>query len=583
MSVRPPMQQTTMGHVTADGAPGGAYRVVRRIASGSLSTVHLVEGSTERGMERFAVKRLLPRLAGDPARVAAFRRHAELGMRGLPQHIAVVTSAADRAVPQIAMPYIEGTDLQTLVDRSRALGIDPRPYALPLFVEALKSLQALHDGQWDTSNACPLVHQAPTARHILVHADATTRLTDLALAMGPTVPRLEVCDELLRPAEMAPEQSYAPDFLDGRCDLFIVGIALWELMTGARLFQAATRDESLNRMLRAAIAVPSEAGAGTKALDRVCKRALERTRGERYPIALEMAHELSSAAAKAGLFARQEQVIGWVSDLVEREIPGSDSGARAPEGRRALRSTLLGYGPPSDGGDGPSANRAQSSRPPPYPSHGRSVPPSLAFATEPSAPRVLQAYIRSDAHELEQSPQRSRNASWLRPQYVFLAACLLAATLFVARARRSIERESTRISANVGLRPPGDTLDAADRAEAPPSGASEILTRDPEPTIPSMPEPALTADAPPAEAPEDPSAGALLPAVDPPPSPPASPTSPGAVHDKPVEPTLASRAPRVRSSRTPTPAPSPAWSGGGPLFSPAPAARTQEALPENPY
>src|SRR5205085_2682547 len=126
-------------------------------------------------------------------------------------------------------------DLRSLLLRPASRGLKGLRCLIPLYAQVLDALELLHSGRWKVGGE-PLVHQAPSARRILVMRDGTTRLTDLTHVMGAGMPRLDSCEERLRADEMAPEQALAPTHVDPRCDLFIVGIGLWQALTGRSLF-----------------------------------------------------------------------------------------------------------------------------------------------------------------------------------------------------------------------------------------------------------------------------------------------------------------------------------------------------------
>jgi hypothetical protein len=151
---------------------------------------------------------------------------------------------------------------------------------------------------------------------VLIGEDGVARLFDLTHAIGTGFSVAARRSLRLSPAEMAPEQVLAPMHVDARCDLFIVGTVLWRALTGQPLFEHAQREEALSQLLRKPILAPSEAGSvAGKRFDRICLRALARSRAERYASAAEMARELKVEAERAELFASREEIASLVRTL----------------------------------------------------------------------------------------------------------------------------------------------------------------------------------------------------------------------------------------------------------------------------
>jgi serine/threonine protein kinase len=260
--------------------------------------------------------------------------------------IASLASAPQRRITYVdnertylVMSPIEGASLATLLSRSRAHGTDPTRFVTTIVCEVLTELQALHDGSWSESGE-PLVHRAPHARHIMVGKDGHACLIDFTSALGVSFPHTKLSDERFRPEEMAPEQALAPANVDARCDIFIMGVVLWEALTGQQLFAAPTVDAALHNLLRSAIVLPSEAGARShRTFDRVCMGALARSRAERTSSAAELAAQLRDEATRAGLLATQDEVGRWVTSLLAQDIP-----AISLPRRPTMSRTLTGIG-----------------------------------------------------------------------------------------------------------------------------------------------------------------------------------------------------------------------------------------------
>ncbi|MET0286485.1 MAG: serine/threonine-protein kinase [Polyangiales bacterium] len=345
MSVQPPTDRHAGWSADVGGETLGPFSLVDEIARGELASVWRVrpiEG--ESGTAPLVVKRLHRQHARNPEYRSALEREAELAAGFRAQGFVTALRFERTPEPYAVMEYVEGQNLAVLLANARRHDAESARFALPLIVDTLNALEQLHRGQ---SAHGSLVHQAPVARHILAGVDGSARLIDFTLAMGPAIARAPLCDHRLQPVEMAPEQVLAPTMVDARADIFIVGVTLWEMLTGQRLFDGKNPLESQRRMLSGTIGAPSEASKGVpQAFDRVCRRALARPRGERYPTAQEMAAELRDEAMRVGLWAEPAEVGAWVRTTKElgrtapRTVPREYARSEAAQ-------TMMGIGGPN--------------------------------------------------------------------------------------------------------------------------------------------------------------------------------------------------------------------------------------------
>jgi hypothetical protein len=316
----------------------GPYTLSSIIASGSLATIHRAQlapiGGAEGGV--CAVKRLQRHHLDDAELRALLLATGRAAMTVSTPDVVRTLVVHEDPEPFLVMEYIDGANLHELMRTAASPHL--ARLALPVLLDVLDGLQALHQPRSGSGNAAGLVHGAPCARHIVVGRDGLGRLLDLSHAIGPELPWSPRRDERLIPSEMAPEQALAPAHVDVRCDLFIVGSVLWQVLTGHNLFESGDARASLQSMLRKPIPSPSEAGATAgRDFDRICLRALQRSRADRYGSAAEMAAALRDAMQRAGLAATREEIGGLVSSVATRA-------SRARVGTlTATRTTTFGF------------------------------------------------------------------------------------------------------------------------------------------------------------------------------------------------------------------------------------------------
>jgi serine/threonine protein kinase len=196
------------------------YRVVQTIGQGSAGTIFLARDPQG---ELVAVKVLHPRLAGDAIPVKRFLR--EGGVCAQLQHPNLVRSldaGEKNGTYYMVMEYIPGETLAALFERR---GRFPEEEAVQIILALASALKVIHDAK--------LVHRDVKPSNVLMNADGAPKLGDLGLAKELVASDLTRPNQSLgTPIYMAPEQFFNAQQVDGRCDIYALGIMLYALTTG---------------------------------------------------------------------------------------------------------------------------------------------------------------------------------------------------------------------------------------------------------------------------------------------------------------------------------------------------------------
>src|SRR5215831_8092279 len=233
-----------------DGIPFGNYRLLRRLARGGMAEVFLATQKGPEGFERpIAIKRILPHLVEELEFVEMFMDEARLAARLAHPNIAHIYEfgkAADYYF--IAMEYVDGPSVADLCRSAHERPV-PLEHATRIAAETCAGLHYAHQHG--------VVHRDVSPQNILVSVDGAVKLVDFGIAkathqMNRTRPGV-IKGKF---AYMSPEQVEGKP-LDGRSDVFNVGIVLYELVTGVPLFR---RDDapSAMRQIRAGQLIPPE-------------------------------------------------------------------------------------------------------------------------------------------------------------------------------------------------------------------------------------------------------------------------------------------------------------------------------------
>lgn len=276
---------------------GTMYRLGRLIGAGGMAEVYF--GQVE-GVDGFllpvAIKRVREAHVADPDFMTAFSAEAKLAARlSHPNIVRVLDFQMDaKGIPFMVMEYVHGKDLSALW-RTGAL---PCSTAVHVAGEVLRGLSYAHDLP-TSAGLRGVVHRDVSPQNILLSWHGEVKVTDFGIAKAFSTSVLAHSMTIKgKPGYMSPEQINTEP-LDGRSDLFSVGIVLWELLTGKPLFEATTYRETLARVLYRQVPRPSEeAQAPIPAeVEAVVLRLLERDKDQRYATAHEAMSDLLACEA----------------------------------------------------------------------------------------------------------------------------------------------------------------------------------------------------------------------------------------------------------------------------------------------
>jgi eukaryotic-like serine/threonine-protein kinase len=271
----------------AGGMVGGKYRLVRRIGAGGMGEVWIARNRTT-GAE-VAVKMGLGAATPDDSALR-FRHEARLG--AMLSHRSIVRIfdlvEEDDGALILVMELLRGETLERYLHRRGPL---PTAEAIAIAVPILSALAHAHDSG--------IVHRDVTPANVFLAVDpdghVTPKLLDFGIAKIPTASPTRTIDgrALGTPAYMAPERIRERADVDGRSDLFSVGVLLYEMLAGACPFAAGTPAASLAAVLE--VVVDPDPRIDPRVWLEI-RRALSKRPYERAPSAGAMATDLLAAS-----------------------------------------------------------------------------------------------------------------------------------------------------------------------------------------------------------------------------------------------------------------------------------------------
>ncbi len=209
------------------------YRVTQLLARGGMAEVYIAE-DTE--LKRTAVlKVMLPALANNPTFHERFRREAQATARLEHPNIVRIygTGVTPDKRPFLAMQYIPGGSLQQRLQQLASQGQTmPIGQILHIARQIAAALQTAHDHG--------ITHRDLKPSNILLGTDGTPFLADLGLAAMQSASRLTRTDQIMGTPHYMPPEQITGGTVNGRSDLYALGIILYEMLTGTVPFQGNT-------------------------------------------------------------------------------------------------------------------------------------------------------------------------------------------------------------------------------------------------------------------------------------------------------------------------------------------------------
>ena len=278
------------------------YRIVSRLGQGGMGQVFL---ATDTRLERnVALKVLPPDLASDRDRMNRFLREARIASTLIHPNVPALHEIGEAGgVQYLAMEYVEGEPLSTKI----ASGALKSSEAIGIAAQVADALDAAHSRG--------IVHRDIKPANIMITPRGNVKLLDFGLAKLESVtPERDAETQLLTTVGavlgtvfyMSPEQALGRP-LDGRTDLFSLGVVLYEMITGRLPFLGANSPETIAMILQNQPEAIARFNYETpETVERVVRKCLEKDRERRYASARDLlvdlrAIERDSAAPRDAL------------------------------------------------------------------------------------------------------------------------------------------------------------------------------------------------------------------------------------------------------------------------------------------
>ena len=285
------------------------------------------------------IKRILAHLSENPSFVKMFMDEAKI--TALLQHGNIVRIYDFGKIDRnyfIAMECVEGKDvkqvLRKLAERRKLI---PREFAVYIAMEAAKGLDYAHKRTTLQGAPLDIVHRDVSPSNILVSYNGEVKVADFGIVKAANC--AETTNEGMLKGKfeyMSPEQAGGKD-IDRRSDIFSVGIILWEMLTGRRLFKTDSELKTLEKIKSGDFEAPSKMNHTVPPrLDEIVMRALAVDPDDRYADARDLHADLLDFLYPAPPDVTQQSLALYMKDLFTEEVSGERD--RMEEGTRLAQA-----------------------------------------------------------------------------------------------------------------------------------------------------------------------------------------------------------------------------------------------------
>jgi len=281
----------------------GDYEIVARFKSGGMATLYLARRTGASGFAKHvAIKVVHPHLAEDPTFVRMFVDEALLSARIVHPNVVHVEELREVDGQHfLVMEWVAGCSLAQLMRQlaKRQRRLTPQ-LAVHIAVRIADGLHAAHELKDEQGQSLGVVHRDVSPQNVLLAWQGHVKLIDFGVAKARDRSHQTTGASLKGKIRyMAPEQAFGHP-IDRRCDIYALGVLLWEMLTMRRMFEADNDLLLLEKVRHPEIRPPSEYVPDVPPdLDRVVMKALAADPDARFRTAQKLRRRLADAMPRA--------------------------------------------------------------------------------------------------------------------------------------------------------------------------------------------------------------------------------------------------------------------------------------------
>src|SRR3954453_577842 len=276
--------------------PFGKYLLLERINVGGMAEVFIGKAFGVEGFEKIlAIKKILPTMAEDEEFITMFIDEARISVQLNHANVVHIHELGkhDEAF-FIAMEYVSGRDLRTILERyRRRKEIMPTAQAVYVGSKICEGLDYAHRKKDARGQEMHIIHRDVSPQNILCSYEGEVKIIDFGIAKAANRSQKTQAGILKgKFGYMSPEQVRGLP-IDRRSDIFAVGVILYEMLTGEKLFVGESDFSTLEKVRNAEVPTPRQFNPNIPAgLEKVLMKSLAREAEDRYQWASDLQEDL---------------------------------------------------------------------------------------------------------------------------------------------------------------------------------------------------------------------------------------------------------------------------------------------------
>ncbi len=297
----------------------GKYEIIKKLGAGGMAEIFLARQTGVGGFSRLVcIKRILSHLGERKDFVDMFWDEAQIAAQlNHPNIVQVYDVEQDSESIYIIMEYIRGEDLRRVYNQEVHRGhVIPPTIAAHVGMTVASGLDFAHRQTGSNGEPLGIVHRDISPQNVIISYEGYIKLVDFGVAKAYNKVAQTKSGVLKgKYSYMSPEQATG-DKVDGRSDVFALGITLYEVTTGTRLFKKASEVDTLNAVVACEVTPPSQVLPQYDTdLEAILMRALKRDPDQRYQTAGEMEADLENYLHRRGRSTSAATLAEYMHDL----------------------------------------------------------------------------------------------------------------------------------------------------------------------------------------------------------------------------------------------------------------------------
>ncbi len=298
----------------------GKYRLLKNIGLGGMAEISLAKEEGIGGFERFVViKKILSHYANDEKFIKMFFDEAKLAAQlSHPNIVQIIEFGKQNDNYFLAMEYIAGADIEKIISKTKI----PIEFCCEIIAQTAEGLHYAHTKTDMQGELLHIVHRDVSPQNILVNYSGKVKIVDFGIAKATSQ------SNKTRTGVVKGKLSYmSPEYLTGkgidqRSDIFALGVLLYEMTTGKRLFKADSEFQVIKMIVDCCIEPPESIIPNfPEELSGIIAKALQPDAEHRYQTAHDLRIALKSFLKNfTSVDAVDTLLAGWMKETFKEEI-----------------------------------------------------------------------------------------------------------------------------------------------------------------------------------------------------------------------------------------------------------------------